>query len=173
MNENQLDPFEEISRGAWTRLRNLIGTLDRVDRLETSSEYVGWLQRLAADQNALAETMREFLLRCLRLAADPISWSILEALREKPASTTADLVDLTGLQRVEIVERLNELARAGLTVQPLDADRVEATELARGLLLLVSIVSARMFELAAEDYLLKPRPPIAKPENRIASAKAQ
>jgi hypothetical protein len=70
--------------------------------------------------------------------------------------TTSELLQATSLERVELVERINELARAGLTVQALDTDQIEATAFARGFLSLVEEINAQMRTLASNDYLLNP-----------------
>lgn len=173
MNEKAADPLDEIARGAWTRLRNLIGALDRVDRLETSEEYIGWLQKLATDESVLERTAKEFILRAVRLAADPINWLVLVRLAENEAATTAELSGMTGIQRVEIVERLNELARAGLTLQSLEGDRVAVTDLGRGMIAFVGQVTQRMTDLAAKDYLVNHRMSPSRLENRVSSTKAR
>ena len=60
----------------------------------------------------------------------------------------------TGLPRVELVERLAELSRAGLTVQALEGDQVQSTVLSRGLLTIVQALESEVKEIARKDYLL-------------------
>ena len=162
-----MNPVDDLAVGAWTRLRNLIGALDRTDRLETSREFAGWLQGLAADEPRLKETIREFLLRALRLASDPVNTQILVQLNDSGSATTNELSKATGLSRVELVERLNELARAGLTVQSLDSDQIEGTLLARGFLSLTDEIASRMKTLASDDYLLNSRATVKSPRDRV------
>jgi DNA-binding transcriptional ArsR family regulator len=159
--------IQEIAAGAWTRLRNLIGALDRVDRLETSDEFAGWLQGLAAVEPGMKKTIREFLLRALRLVSDPLNTRILMRLDSGEGASTTELSNATGLTRVELVERLNELARAGLTVQALEGELVEATPLARGFVSLVDEITEEIKRLASNDYLLNPRAQPPKPEPRV------
>jgi hypothetical protein len=151
-----MNSIDDITSGAWTRLRNLIGALDRVDRLETSSEFDGWLNALAQDDNALAATIREFLLRALHLASDALNAQLLAFLSANGASTLGALMQVTRLTRVELTERVNELARAGLTVQVLDGDSIEATPLARGILALLNDIVAIIKEQARHDSLINP-----------------
>jgi hypothetical protein len=157
-----MNPVDDIANGAWTRLRNLIGALDRVDRLETSTEFDGWLQDLARDENALETTLREFLLRALREASDPVNFQILRHLQTGGVTKVSDLLTAIRLSRVELVERINSLSRAGLTVQALEGEQVEATNLAAGLLTLLDDLTARMKALAQNDYLLNPQAPLPK-----------
>ncbi len=169
------DPREAIASGAWTRLRNLVAALDRVDRLETSSEYDGWLRQLATDDPALTLTLREFFLRVLRTAAEPANFTILLLLQQRGALSTGGLQDALRLSRVELVERLNDLARTGLTAQALDGDQIEATPLALGFLGLVDEISAAMLVLAKSDYLLNPAAamPAPPPHGRRGDLESQ
>jgi hypothetical protein len=75
----------------------------------------------------------------------------------------SDILKASELSRVELVERLNDLSRAGLTVQALDDERVEATPLALGFLSLVGAVSAQVLAQAQNDYLINPNAPIPPP----------
>lgn len=161
--KTERDPIEEIAVGTWTRLRNLMGALDRVDRLETSEEFPGWLQSLAQDDSALQATIREFLLRAVRMAGDPVNARILTDIMNTGEQNVHSLLRATGLPRVELVERLTELARAGLTVQTLDGDRVETTSLARGLYSLLDEIGARVKTQAQDDYLMNPRASAPQP----------
>lgn len=161
------DVLEQIAAGAWNRLRNLIVALDRVDRLETSEEYVGWLQTIAGDTAALQKTMEEFVLRALRLAAEPINWRILTELARGEEIATGDLSRGTGVGRVELVERLNELARAGLTVQALEGEHVEITGLGRGVIELVGAIYDRMKKVADGDHLLNPHVALPRPNSHV------
>jgi hypothetical protein len=154
---------DDIASGAWTRLRNLIIALDRVDRLETSSEFSGWLAQLTADEGALEATMREFVWRALRLASDAVNIRILTQLRLAGALKVSELMALLRLSRIELVERLTALSRAGLTIQSLESEQVEATPLALGLLAWFDEIIARMMTQAKQDYLINPATPIPPP----------
>ncbi|MBI1801634.1 MAG: hypothetical protein HY259_04030 [Chloroflexi bacterium] len=158
---------DNIATGAWERLRNLIGALDRVDRLETSAEFDGWLEKLAGDETALAETCRDFVARALRLACDPINSRLLLCLRGAGPTQVSALIGLADLERVELVERLNELSRAGLTAQSLEGEQVEATPLASNMLLMLDEISRGMVELAKADPLINPKAPTPRPNLRL------
>lgn len=158
--------IEQLAGGGWARLRNLLGALDRVDRLETSSDFAGWLNGLAEDESGLERVIRDFNLRAFRLVGDPVNSRILTRLIETGPASTNDLISSTGIQRVEVVERINELGRAGLTVQALEEDKVEATAFARGYLVLLQEVTTQMMRLAANDYLLNPKVSPVLPRTR-------
>jgi hypothetical protein len=171
MDASKTDSIQQLADGAWTRLRNVIGALDRVDRLETASKFAGWLQGLAEDDAALEATIREFLLRGLRLASDPVNARILTTLEHSTSTSLLDLLETTGLRRVELVERLTELARSGLCIQTLEGDRVEATVLTHGFLSLVDELSAQVKARAQNDYMLNPKAPLPNPKIQIPTSK--
>lgn len=158
-----MNPTDDIARGAWTRLRNLIGALDRLDRLETAREFDGWLAQLAQDERALDATIHEFLLRALRLASDPINVQILAHTHAQDGATMTELLMQTKLSRVDLTERVNEMARAGLTVQPLEQDKIEITQLAAGMLRWFEELEREIKTNAQNDYLLNPNAPLPPP----------
>lgn len=158
----QVDPtlVNGIAAGAWSRLRNLIGALDRIDRLDTSTEFAGWLESITQERQELPSIVSDFFLRTLHIASEPLNWRILSYLGSNTPSTIGEIIRVTRLGRVELVERMNELSRAGLTIQELEGERVESTELSRHLLLFVDSVGTEVLALAANDHMLNP---MAKP----------
>lgn len=124
-----------ILAGLVERVRGLLLGLDRRDRLETAGEFVGWLQGQTREQ--LDDIAREMLLRVLRCAGDPVNYRILERLDVLNAISTADLMPETGLDRVALSERLNDLAQVGLISRDLVDDQVLGTSLAVGVRALV------------------------------------
>lgn len=145
----------EIASGAWTRLRNLIGALDRLDRLETSSEFESWLPKLAADEEGLSITIREFLLMAVRVAVDAVNWRVLVLLIGSGPAESSTLARELAVSRVELVERTNELARMGLTTQALEGGMIDATPFARGLAQLIEDWTIQVKTLASNDYIIK------------------
>jgi hypothetical protein len=73
------------------------------------------------------------------------------------------LLATTQLSRVELVERLNELSRAGLTTQSLESEQVEATPLTSGFLSLMEEIVTQMLTQAKNDYLINPNAPLPQP----------
>lgn len=142
--------LEAVVRGLTDRVRTLVLALDRQDRLETAGEFVGWL----GDQTAagrLPEVTQELLLRALRVASDPINLGILTRLDPLAATGVADLVRQTGLTRVAVSERVNDLSQAGLATREMIGDEVRSTPLAGGLIELLADVSERSAELLARQ----------------------
>lgn len=158
-----MNATDALARGAWTRLRNLIGALDRVDRLENAREFDGWLAQFAQDEHALDATIHEFLLRALRLVSDPLNFQILAHIHAQDGATMTELLSQTKLSRVDLTERVNEMARAGLTVQPLEEDKLQATPFGAGMLEWLRRVQAQIKILARDDYLLNPDVPLPPP----------
>lgn len=162
---NDVTPVDDIALGAWARLRNLIGALDRLDRLETAREFDGWLAQFAQNENALDATIREFLLRALRLVGDPLNFEILAHTRTQNGATMTELLTATKLSRIDLTERVNELARAGLTVQPLEEDKIQATPFGIGILDLMAEIHAQIKINAQNDYLINPNAKIPIPSH--------
>jgi DNA-binding transcriptional ArsR family regulator len=128
-----------ILAGLVERVQNLLLGLDRRDQLETAGEFVGWLQRQTREQ--LDDIARGMLLRVLRCAGDPVNYRILERLDELNATNVADLMPETGLDRVAVSERLNDLAQVGLISQDVVDGQVRATSLAVGVRALVERIA--------------------------------
>ncbi len=148
-------PYDGILQGLTDRLRTLLRVLDRQDRLETASAFVGWLDGEAAAAR-LPDAARELLLRALRLAGDPVNYQILGALGPEEAVTAAALMEKTGLGRVALSERVNDLAQVGLAARDPIGDDVRATPLAVGLRALVEELGRRVGDRLAEE--LRDRP---------------
>ncbi len=130
-----------ILAGLVERVRSLLLGLDRRDRLETACEFVGWLQRQTRDE--LDDIARGMLLRVLRRAADPVNYRILERLDPVNAVNAADLMPATGLDRVAVSERLNDLAQVGLISQDVVDGQVRGTSLAVGVRALVEGIAVQ------------------------------
>jgi hypothetical protein len=130
-----------IMAGLVERVHSLLLGLDRRDRLETADEFVGWLQRQTREQ--LDDIARGMLLRVLRCAGDPVNYRILERLDLLNAVNAADLMPTTGLDRVAVSERLNDLAQVGLISQDLVDGQVRGTSLAIGVRALVERISVQ------------------------------
>ncbi len=79
---------------------------------------------------------REFVLRALRTAADPVNDRLLRRLAEGQA-TLAELAALVGLPRLAVWERVNDLVQAGLAVRSLEGDRTGLSPAGQALATLV------------------------------------
>jgi len=97
--------------------------LDRLDRLESGTGE--WL--LSQGEGALAEAAREMTLRAFRIAADPANFVILAFLSTRTAAPIAELEKASGLGRLALSERVNDLVQVGLAGRNIDTDQVQGT----------------------------------------------
>lgn len=147
-----MDPSKDILDGLTGRVRNLLLTLDRQDRLETADAFVGWLDR-ERSEGRLGEASREILLRALRAAGDPVNFQLLTFLDPLEPVTLPVLMRESGLARVAASERINDLVQAGLAARELIGDQIRGTPLAVGLVSLVEVLAAEVGDrLAAEAF---------------------
>jgi hypothetical protein len=72
------------------------------------------------------EAARDFVLRALRSATDPLNAALLRRLARGDA-TLAALGEVVGLPRLATWERVNELLAAGLVARSLEADTAGLT----------------------------------------------
>ncbi len=128
-----MEPSQELVAGLWARLRNVLIALDRLDRLETGGEFLGWVEAFQCDEAQTRTAARQWVLRAIRLASDPLDYRILSLLHESAGMTVTQLMEATALGRVDLTERIKELAAVGLVAQALDADTVQGTRAGEGM----------------------------------------
>jgi len=109
--------------------------LDREDRLEAGTGM--WLDGFRADPDERTTTLREAVLRALRLCSEPATFAILEALAEGEGRSPSELEALIGLPRVAVAERVGDLVSAGLAAKIPEANQVVGTAGGIGLVELV------------------------------------
>ncbi len=119
-------PQQDLVDGLWARLRNVLIALDRVDRLETSVEFSDWIQALQRDDAQMHATARSWVLRVLSVAADPLNYQLLLSLRTD-SQTISQLMQTAGVTRVELTERIKDLAQIGLLSQAMETSDVQNT----------------------------------------------
>lgn len=151
-------PERDLVEGLWARLRNALIALDRVDRLESASEFVGWVEAFQRDDAQIDATTRDWLLRALRLASDPLNYWILSALHESDGLSIAELMRVTNATRVDVVERIRGLAQAGFVAPALESDTVQGTRAAAGFVAWVESLRQQMAERVRAG-LTKDNPP--------------
>ena len=116
--------LDTVSHALAVRLRNIARHLDRLDRLESGSGT--WMQdQTSAD---IEEASRQMTLRVLRTVADPINLSLITYLISKTTTTVADLQTHSGLDRLTLNERLNDLVQVGLAALEIDTNHVQVSE---------------------------------------------
>jgi hypothetical protein len=114
--------------------------LDRLDRLESGSGT--WLAQFKAEE--LPDAATELTLRALRAGADPTNFGILKALADDDSRSLAQLIDATGLGRLSLSERLNDLVQVGLAIRLIDTDDAQITAASASLVRLVEALSVEL-----------------------------
>ena len=128
------------------RLRDIARMLDRLDRLESGTGE--WLA--AQGDGALTEAAREMTLRALRVAADPTNFAILTFLSQHTSAPMAELEKASGLGRLALTERVNDLVQVGLAGRNIDTDHVQGTAAGAALVGLISSISQTTAKKLAE-----------------------
>jgi hypothetical protein len=141
---------EMAADGLWGRFKGMVLAMDRLDRLESATDFVGWLDALPDDQEQIDEAATELTLRAFRLAADPVSYRMLVRLRSERGVPFVALMEETGLGRVPASERVNDLVQAGLAVKDMATGSVQATLLTDGLVGLIDEVRMRFAQTITE-----------------------
>jgi hypothetical protein len=141
------DLIAAIAAGLASRLRALVAALDRLDRLESGSG--AWLAGFADTE--LLEAATELSLRALRTVADPSNFAVLQALAGDDSQPLSHLIDATGLGRLSLSERLNDLVQVGLATRLIDTDRAQITGAGASMMRLIDALIA---EVAAQ-YLAR------------------
>lgn len=92
-----------------------------------------------------ASTRRHFAARTLRVAGDPGALRLLDRLRDGPvaASELGGAVDPDERSRLALVDRIGELAAAGLVTRELERDEVRLAPLGEAVLDLVAEIERR------------------------------
>jgi len=140
---------EAILKGLTARTRNLLRALDRQDRLETATVFADWLSRQGSPE--LAAAAQEVFLRALGALSDPINFRLLKGLDPLLAASLPDLMEATGLERVAVSERLNDMVQVGLVSRELIDDQIRCTDLATGLVTWVEGMAQGSGEQLGED----------------------
>lgn len=130
-----MSPTEALAKGLWPRLRLLALAVEREDRFVAGPEE-GEPGPTVLGRDA-ARAAEELVLRSLRVGADPVNFSILVELSKEVTRSFADLMGSTGLDRLTLGERVNDLVQVGLATRDVETRSVSGTPAAAGLLKLV------------------------------------
>ncbi len=129
------DSAAALGEGVAAMVRYMMSVLDREDRLEAGTGE--WLGTVVADAAAVERSVRESILRALRLACESRSFEILTVLAEAGHATMATLEDRTGLDRPSVAERVADLTSAGLVTKSPEAGQVGITAAGGAVVVLV------------------------------------
>ena len=136
----------DLSSALAMRLRDIARVLDRLDRLESGTGE--WLA--AQGGAALQEAATDMTLRALRAAADPANFAILSFLSAHTSVPMAELEKATGLGRLALTERVNDLLQVGLAGRNIDTDHVQGTQAGAALAGLIESISEAAAKKLAE-----------------------
>jgi len=136
----------DLSLALAMRLRDIARMLDRLDRLESGTGE--WLA--AQGEGALREAATDMTLRALRAAADPTNFAILTFLSAHTSAPMAELEKSTGLGRLALNERVNDLVQVGLAGRNVDTDHVQGTAAGAALVGLVNNIGEATAKKLAE-----------------------
>lgn len=131
----------QVAGGLAGRMRSLAIALDRLDRLESGSGE--WLSGFAEAE--LAEAAKALTLRALRTSADSANYAILAALADDSRAID-QLIETTGIGRLVLTERLNDLVQVGLATRMIDTDHAQITAAGASLVRLVDQIIAEVTE---------------------------
>ncbi len=134
----------QVAGGLTGRLRSLVIALDRLDRLESGSGE--WLSGFAEAE--LAEAATALTLRALQTSADPANFVILTALADD-SQAIDHLIETTGIGRLVLSERLNDLVQVGLATRLIDTDHAQITAAGASMVKLIDQIVAGV----SEQYL--------------------
>ena len=141
------DDLSNLAGGLAGRLHSLAMAIDRLDRLESGS---GEWQAAFVD-GELDTAASELALRGLRTAADTTNYSILRNLAAADSASLGQLMQSTGLGRLVLSERLNDLVQVGLATRLIDTDHAQITSAGAGVVNMIDDLTSRV----TEQYLAK------------------
>ncbi len=142
----------DLSLALAMRLRDMARMLDRLDRLESGTGE--WLA--AQGDGALQEAATDMTLRALRAAADPTNFALLTFLAAHATAPMMELEKATGLGRLLLSERLNDLIQVGLAGRNIDTDQAQ---ISAGGAALVGLINSISEATAKELQKIKPQTP--------------
>jgi DNA-binding HxlR family transcriptional regulator len=117
------DLINQIAGGLSGRLRSLVMTQDRLDRLESGSGQ--WRSSYVAGE--LDESAAFLTLRVLHTVSDPMNFTILRLLAAAASQPIPALMAEAGVGRLVLAERLNDLVQVGLVTRLIDTDQAQIT----------------------------------------------
>lgn len=120
---NALADYPQIAVGISGRLRALVLTLDRLDRLEAGTGK--WLEKF--NNSELDQAATDMSLRALQASTKPKNYAILKQLSLQPSFSITELTEVLEQDRLGLSERLNDLIQVGLVTREIDTDQAQIT----------------------------------------------
>ncbi len=134
---------ELLAQGVAERMVGILRVLDRQDQLEDSQEFAGWLEGFNHDQKGMKDAARELTLRAFRAASDQVNFRLLRLAADTESRPVIDFCESLGMGRIEIVERIHDLAQVGVLAQDMVTGTVRVTPLGLALAGLVEEAAGR------------------------------
>lgn len=144
---NTLADYPQIAVGIAGRMRALVLTLDRLDRLEAGTGK--WLEEF--NKNELDQAATDMSLRALQASTKPKNYAILKKLSMQPSFSMKELTDTLKQDRLGMSERLNDLIQVGLVTREIDTDQAQITPSGTDMVRMISDLSSQ----AASQYQAK------------------
>lgn len=143
--------FDLMAEGLYRRLRDILLAQSRWDSFVHDPEEEGHQEASPAlSPEEATRVAAELVLRAFRAGLDPVNHLILARLVAEKAVHLSSLMELTGLPRIPLTERVNDLAQVGLASHSVDTREVHATSLAEGLLVMLAEIRDRLVRTMEE-----------------------
>jgi len=133
-----------VAGGLAGRLRLLVRALDRLDRLESGSGE--WKAGFA--ETELSEAATGLTLRLLSTVADSTNFAILNILTTDGSFSMKKLMERSGVGRLVLSERLNDLVQVGLVSRLIDTDQAQITGAGANMVRMVKLITS----VVEEEY---------------------
>jgi len=124
-----------MAEGLWQRFRLIALVIDREDRFVAGPEEAEPTSE--APGHEVERAAEELVLRSIRVGTESVNFSILRELSKDVTIAFSDLMGVTGLDRLTLGERVNDLIQVGLATKDVETRSVSGTRAAAGLLSLV------------------------------------
>lgn len=150
--------FDLLAEGLWSRLRDILMAQSRWDGFVHDPDGSGPKAEPVPPSSEQGERLAgEMLLRALRVGVEPVNQAILLRLTHAEAVGLPALMELTGLPRVAVIERVKDLSQVGLASYAVETGEARATALAEGLLGFEDEVRGRLVRVMEEQWAGAPR----------------
>jgi len=130
-----VSPSEAMAEGLWQRFRLIALAIDREDRFVAGPEEGE--PTIDAPGHDMERAAEELVLRSIRVGTETVNFSILRELSKEVTTSFSDLMGVTGLNRLTLGERVNDLIQVGLAAKDVETRSVSSTPAGVGLLSLV------------------------------------
>ena len=132
-----MSPSEAMAEGLWQRFRLIALVIDREDRFVAGPEEGEPTIDVPKHDHDMERAAEELVMRSMRVGTETVNLSILRELSKEVTTSVSDLMGVTGLDRLTLGERVNDLIQVGLAAKDVETRSVSGTPAATGLLSLI------------------------------------